>query len=83
MQYLLFVFSTRKDAYRLYDYLLTEGVAAKIVNVPRELSASCGIAVRVPERAYRTAMWAARNLRSLSRGYLVYEDHGGQHYRPI
>ena len=83
MQYILFVFTTRKDAYRLYDYLLTEGVPAKIVNVPRELSASCGIAVRTTERGYRTATWAARNLRSLIRGYLVYEDRSGQHFRPI
>ncbi|MBQ4444377.1 MAG: DUF3343 domain-containing protein [Clostridia bacterium] len=47
MQYVLFVFSSRDGAMRLYDYCMSRRIAASVVNTPRELGASCGISIRI------------------------------------
>lgn len=50
MQYIIFVFSTRAGAMALLDYCRKNRFSAGIVNTPREISASCGISVRVDPR---------------------------------
>ena len=50
MQYILLVFSTRDGAMALYDYCLSRRMPCGIVNTPREISASCGISVKVGTR---------------------------------
>ncbi len=45
----LFAFRSRTQSMRLYDLLRTSGMRCEIVNTPREVSASCGLSVRVPE----------------------------------
>lgn len=47
MQYVLFVFSARVGAMALLDYCQSHRVAAEVVNTPRELSASCGISLKI------------------------------------
>lgn len=44
-----FAFRSRTQSMKLYDLLRTSGVVCEIVNTPREISASCGLSVRVPE----------------------------------
>lgn len=45
----LFAFRSRTQSMKLYDLLRENGVACEIVNTPREVSASCGLSVRVPD----------------------------------
>ena len=80
MGYILVVFTQRKDAYQLYQLLLSQGYPAKIVNTPRELSASCGISVRAGKEAYRAIERGAGELRSLVAVYWYTVNSG---YRRI
>lgn len=62
MNYLLIVFSSRRDATAFYEALLTIGYNAFIINTPRALQMSCGISVKTSPNA----LPAVRRL--LSRG---------------
>ncbi|MBQ7653240.1 MAG: DUF3343 domain-containing protein [Clostridia bacterium] len=46
MNYLLIVFSSRRDATAFYEALQTAGYNAFIINTPRALQLSCGISVK-------------------------------------
>jgi len=58
MNYLLIVFSGRRDATAFYEILLSLGYNALIVNTPRALAMSCGISVRTTPNA----IYAVRNV---------------------
>ena len=45
----LFAFRSRTQSMKLYDLLRTSGLECEIINTPREVSASCGLSVRVPD----------------------------------
>ena len=52
----LFAFRSRTRSMRLYDLLRSGGVECEIINTPREVSASCGLSVRVPDTDIDRAM---------------------------
>ncbi len=83
MQYILCVFTARKDAYQLYDYLQMRGVACKIVNTPREVSASCGIALQATTVGYGQTILSAQSLRSYVATYLVTDGGWKREYKRI
>lgn len=45
----LFAFRSRTQSMKFYDLLSGGGVPCDIVNTPREISASCGLSVRVTD----------------------------------
>ena len=45
----VFAFRSRTQSMKLYDILHEHGVECDIVNTPREVSASCGLSVRVAD----------------------------------
>ncbi|MCI8459117.1 MAG: DUF3343 domain-containing protein [Clostridia bacterium] len=47
----LFAFRSRTQSMKLYDLLRSGGIACEIVNTPRDIAASCGLSVRVPDEA--------------------------------
>ena len=52
----LFAFRSRTQSMKLYDLLRASGIACEIINTPREVSASCGLSVRVPDEAWERAI---------------------------
>ncbi|MDE7395415.1 MAG: DUF3343 domain-containing protein [Clostridiales bacterium] len=46
---LLFAFRSRTQSMKIYDTFRARGCACSIINTPREVSASCGLSVTVPE----------------------------------
>ena len=52
----LFAFRSRTQSMKLYDMLRTGGIDCEIINTPREVSASCGLSVRVPDSGGERAM---------------------------
>lgn len=52
----LFAFRSRTQSMKLYDLLRSNGIECEIINTPREVSASCGLSVRVASE------WAERAL---------------------
>ena len=68
MNYIVIVFSSRKDATAFYDALLTNGYNANIINTPRALAMSCGISVKTtPNAIYAVrALLASRDFSSFA-----------------
>ena len=55
----------------LYDRCLAMGIRADVVNTPREVSASCGISVRVHPADYRAAHGLATRIAAYVGAYAV------------
>ncbi len=47
MEYVIVVFNNRTDTMRLYEYLRRVGVRSVIIPTPNQLSASCGLSLKV------------------------------------
>lgn len=71
MQYVISVFSSRRDAIAMYDYLLRRRLPTAIINTPRELSVSCGISVQSPVAHRQMVMAAARAFDTYLGSYLI------------
>lgn len=52
----IFAFRSRTRSMRLYDLLRSGGVDCEIINTPREVSASCGLSVRVSDAEIERAI---------------------------
>ena len=47
MNYLVIVFRSRSSALSMRNYLSARGVASAVINAPRSLTHSCGLALKV------------------------------------
>ncbi|MBD5085829.1 MAG: DUF3343 domain-containing protein [Clostridiales bacterium] len=47
MNYLVIVFRSRNDALTMRSYLASRGVSCAIINAPRSITHSCGIALKI------------------------------------
>ncbi len=52
----LFAFRSRTQAMKMYDLLRTNGIMCEIINTPREISASCGLSVKVENEQAEPAL---------------------------
>ncbi|MEG1608923.1 MAG: DUF3343 domain-containing protein [Clostridia bacterium] len=48
MSAIILIFRCRNDALLLRSFLLANNIFAKVVDAPRQLSSSCGLAIEVP-----------------------------------
>ena len=83
MQYILFVFSSRDGAMAAYDYCLMHRISADVVNTPREVSASCGVSVKVGYAQYGYVIRFVTGLSTYAGAYLVTNAWGHRTYRRL
>ncbi len=73
----LFAFRSRTQSMKLYDAFRTGDVPCEIINTPREVSASCGLSVSVPDEEFERAYGIYRYYRPQTEIGVFYRDAGG------
>ncbi|MBE5735367.1 MAG: DUF3343 domain-containing protein [Clostridiales bacterium] len=76
MDYILIVYSNRTDTMRLYEYLRRFGIKSVIVPTPNELSASCGLSLKVKYMYLNRVLFAMRSVNAKSL-YKIYAEKKG------
>ncbi len=77
----LFAFRSRTQSMKLYDLLRSNDIACEIINTPREVSASCGLSVSVPDDAIERAVGIQNYYRTETLiGVFYHDDRGYRRY---
>ena len=85
MEYLIVAFRSREHTVKFYGLLTQNGVAAEIVNTPKEAGVGCGLSVKIRKEHFSTAKKAVHyaSLSSFAGFFLVIVVSGKRIVRSI
>ena len=81
MEYVVAAFRSRAETIKFYEYLLSYGADAHIINTPKEAGVGCGLSVKISPRILLAVKRAAVSFPAKSfAGFFLVKTVGGKRY---
>ena len=83
MNYLVIVFRSRSDALSTRNYLAARGVSSSVINAPRSLTHSCGLALKINGVTPSVLTGLLKSSPTKAQVYYAKQGQGGVGYSKI